>query len=430
MSHAVAEPPPRPAPARGDRVATERPSHAGGLQERAAGWSFVLFALALPVAMAPMNVAGALCAGLTLLAWLTHARGGPMRTPLDGPVLGWLLALGLATLTAEDRAASAASLGKGLIPLLAGVAAWHARHRRRGLAAVIAFLAAGCAASAWGTARFLAAGGHYPTRAIGLTGSWMTFGLQLMLLVSLAAGISIAVRRRGLRLGALASGLVAAVGLATSFTRSAWLGLGASLAVMLGLRRPRVLLVLAAAGGLAWAVLPGDFGDRLRSAFDPGHATNRERTLMWEEARRVFHDHPVTGVGLQNLTPVLERYRSPQAIEHPSHVHNSYLQVAIATGSVGLIAFLALCVGLMRTSASGFLGLRRASGLGAGVRLGVAGGTAGFLVAALFDHAFGDEQLLFLLYTLAGTAWAARGWDAGTEEGARPAPEGGGGARA
>jgi hypothetical protein len=39
---------------------------------------------------------------------------------------------------------------------------------------------------------------------------------------------------------------------------------------------------------------------------------------------------------------------------------------------------------------------------------------AGFLIAALFDHTFGDRTLVATLFTLAGIAWAARRWDAPT----------------
>jgi O-antigen ligase len=203
-------------------------------------------------------------------------------------------------------------------------------------------------------------------------------------------------------------------GLATSFTRSAWLGLVVALAVMLGLRRPRALIALALVAGVAFVALPGDAGDRLRSAFDPSHVANRERMLMWESGARAFRDHPVTGVGLQNLTTLLEGYRSPRAAEHPAHVHNSYLHVALGTGAIGLVAFLGLCVALVVTCAGP--GLRRGQGLGVGVRLGTTAGVAGFLLAALFDHAFGDEQLLFLLFTLAGMAFAARGWETAPAE--------------
>jgi len=400
---------PRTAPGTGP--GTVRPAPARDPLAQAAGWSFVLFAAATPVAIAPMSVAGGLCAALTLAAWL--ARRGPPRvhTPLDLPAVAWLGAMGLSTLLALDRPASAASLGKGLIPFVAGLAAWHALERRRSAAAVIGLLGAGSVASLIGWAGFMAAGGRYPARAIGLTGSWMTFGLQLLLLVSLACGIAITARHRAWRLGAAAAALAGMAGLAASFTRSAWLGFAAALAVQLGLRRPRSLLVLAMVAAVAYVALPGDLGDRLRSAFDPAHGANRERMLMWDAGARAFRDHPLTGVGLQNLTPLLDRYRSPQAVEHPAHVHNSYLHVALGTGVVGLLAFLALCVALVVSCAAGGPDLRRGRGLGAGVRLGVTAGVSGFLLAALFDHAFGDEQLLFLLFTLAGIAYAARGWD-------------------
>jgi O-antigen ligase len=410
MTEAVSGAPAPQTPAFLEPQAARRAPRAIDPLARAAGWSFVLFAAAMPLAMAPMNVAGGLCVALTLAVWLTRRGFGPVRTPLDLPAVVWLAAMGLSTLLALDRVASASSLGKGLIPFAAGLAAWHALDRRRGAAAIAALLVSGSLAAAYGCAGFIAAGGRYPARAIGITGSWMTFGLQHLLLVSLACGIAISARGRAWRLGAAAAALVGAAGLAASFTRSAWLGLAAALAVLLGLRRPRSLLVLALVAAVAYVALPGDLGERLRSAFDPTHVANRERMLMWEAGGRAFRDHPVTGVGLQNLTTLLARYRSPEAAERPAHLHNSYLHVAVGTGVVGLLAFLALCVGLVVTCGAGPPGLRQGHGLGVGVRLGATAGAAGFLLAALFDHAFGDEQLLFLLFTLAGIAHAARGW--------------------
>jgi len=52
----------------------------------------------------------------------------------------------------------------------------------------------------------------------------------------------------------------------------------------------------------------------------------------------------------------------------------------------------------------------RGGGLAAGVRLGVTAALAGFLVAGLFEWNFGDEELLYHLYTLVGLAWASRLW--------------------
>jgi len=399
-----------PAPSPDDPGASLR--RGSGRLTRIAAWSFVLFVAATPVATAPMSIAGGLCLAITLLAWLT--RSGPARvaTPIDRPALLMLLAMGLATITSLDRPASAANLAKGLIPFVAGVAAWHTLAAKRGAAALAALFVSGSVVSLIGFARFLAAGGHYPARAIGLTGFWMTYSLELLLVTCLALGVAITSGDRRWRLAGIATALACSVGLVASFTRSAWLGLAVALGVLLGVRRPRWLMALVPLLVITYFALPGELGARLRSAFNPAHEANRERVMMWDAGVRAFRDHPWTGVGLQNLTTLLERYRVPGEVEHPSHVHNSYFQVALASGAIGLAAFLVLCGALLVTVAGG-AGLRSGRGLGPGVRLGATAGTLGFMLAAFFDHPFGDQPLLFLIFSIAGIAWAARGWREG-----------------
>jgi hypothetical protein len=90
-----------PAPA--DAIVTPRPRHRDTLGT-AAGWSFVLFAAALPVAMAPMNVAGALCAALTLIVWISRPGARWVLSPIDLPALAWLLTTVIATVFALDPA--------------------------------------------------------------------------------------------------------------------------------------------------------------------------------------------------------------------------------------------------------------------------------------------------------------------------------------
>jgi O-antigen ligase len=401
------------APAPG-MTAADTMKAAGAAADRApmvaalASAAFLLFAATLPIGLAPMTIAGALAVGFAVVAFV----GRPLwaRTPLEIPALLWFAACVLATVLAADPRASASSLDKSVLPLVAGVAAAQARERSRAARAVAALLAAGSLAAMIGTARFLAAGGRFPTRAIGLSGSWMTFGVAMMLLTSLAVAIAVTARTRGWRLGASAAALATTIALATSFTRAAWIGAGVAMVIVAAVARPRALVVITLLGVVAW-LLPGDFGARLRSAFDPAHPMNREREYMWQAGRHLVADHPWFGVGLINLQPLIEPYRAPEAMEHPKHLHDSYLQVAVTTGLVGLAAFIALCVGLLRTAGEGIVTMRRARGLAAGVRLGAAAGAAGFLIAALFDHTFGDRQLVVMLFTLAGIAWAARGWD-------------------
>lgn len=134
---------------------------------------------------------------------------------------------------------------------------------------------------------------------------------------------------------------------------------------------------------------------------------------MWGAGLRMFRDHPLTGVGLQDLHALYDRYRSPLAVERAGHLHNVFVQIAAQMGVIGLAAFAWLYASLVRAAAAGLRPLLARRGVAAGLKLGVVAALAGFVVAGLFEWNFGDEELLYPLYLLVGLAWAARDWDAG-----------------
>ena len=193
-----------------------------------------------------------------------------------------------------------------------------------------------------------------------------------------------------------------------------------SCGVLLGALAPWGLLALAALAALAWWFAPGAWHARLHSIFDIHNPWNRERVIMWHAGFHMFHDHPWTGVGLQDLRPLYLRYRTAGSTEDVGHLHDVFVQIAATMGVIGLGAFVWLYASLIRAASVGLAQARarsrawRAEGLGAGVRLGVTAALAGFLVAGLFEWNFGDEELLYMLYTLVGIAWASRSWSART----------------
>jgi O-antigen ligase len=235
-----------------------------------------------------------------------------------------------------------------------------------------------------------------------------------------ALGVAVTARTPRWRWAAAGVALLAFAPLAATFTRSAWLGLFVACAVLLGVTRPLGLVALAVLGVAAWFLAPGAWGARLHSVVDPANLWNQQRVYMWEAGVRRFHDHPLTGVGLQDLHALYDQYRSPDAVERAGHLHNAYVQIAASMGLVGLAAFAWLYTSLLRTAWAGLrVGARRSarvergaegSALAAGVRIGVTAALVGFLVAGLFEWNFGDEELLYHLYTLVGIAWASRQW--------------------
>jgi O-antigen ligase len=385
---------------------------------RAPEGALLLLALVLPWTIAPMGIATGLCAAVTLFAL---ARGAFRweRTPVDAPALGWAVALLLSALFAVDRAGSLPRLGKMLFPAMVPLIATCAFGERAGRRAVAALLVSAVVAALFGLVVFVLKGASFASRARGPVGHYMTFAGQLLLFLCVAIGIAIAARERRWRLGALAASVPVALALLATFTRSAWIGLVVALGVMLGTVRPKLLPALVVAIALVTAFAPAPIRGRLTGLFDPTNDFNRERSYMWEAGGRMFRDHPLTGVGLMDLHPLYDRYRPPGAVERAGHLHSVPVQIAASMGVVGLVAFAALYTSLLWTAARGLRGALRAGGFGAGVKLGVTAALAGFLVAGLFEWNFGDEELLYPLFTLVGLAWAARGWgDAPPERGA------------
>jgi O-antigen ligase len=393
------------------------PSDAEPMLDRVAGWSFLLFVAVQPWSIAAMSISVGICAALTLAVWARRPGRLPV-TPVAWPTLAWFAAFALSAWFALDRTASLPRLTKMLFPLLVPLAATHARLPQRGRRALATMLVSATLAALFGL--YMAKGVGWPARTNGAVGHYMTFGGQLLLFVSLAAGVLVLERAPRWRLGALFAALAGSAALATTFTRSAWIGLILSLATLLGLARPRWLPVLATAVMIALVLAPASYRARALSAFDPHNSANLERTYMWQGGLAMFRDHPLTGVGLQDLQPLYERYKSPQATERAGHMHSVPVQIAASMGLVGLIAFVLLYGSLFVAAGSGLRQMIAAGGLAAGLRAGVVAMLVGFLVAGLFEWNFGDEELLYPLLTLVGMAWAARGWGDGKTGGSSP----------
>src|SRR5262249_60018311 len=116
----------RPLPrfARGGRteaLRAEKPRAAEGTEPRgalqtAATIFFLLFVATLPWSIAAMSIGLGLCAASTALAWAFSGGAWRRHAPLFWPMLGWLLALVIAAVFAQDRAASLPRIRKGFLP--------------------------------------------------------------------------------------------------------------------------------------------------------------------------------------------------------------------------------------------------------------------------------------------------------------------------
>lgn len=214
-------------------------------------------------------------------------------------------------------------------------------------------------------------------RAFGTFGQPNPFGGFMGLVAPLAlmatlgyAARAWAIRRAG-RLPSLkdtlpiafyaASSAILIVALFMSWSRGAWLGLGAAVLVM-AFALPRrvsrsialVLIVALIVGALfLTGRLPASVVARVTSATEELFAISdvrgvdittanyavMERLAHWQAAVNMATDHPWLGVGLGNYEVAYPDYRLINWKFPLGHAHNYYLNVLAETGIIGLFAY-------------------------------------------------------------------------------------------
>ncbi len=243
-------------------------------------------------------------------------------------------------------------------------------------------------------------------RVMGFFDHPLTYGGFLAAVTFVFAGL--ALYGRGDGRGKKSRGLFAfmagagALMLLLAKNRSYWMGAAPGAIILLRWKSRRMLIgLMAAAAALAvigYAASPALRG-RANGLFS--FSQNDERVAFWNSGRDMVFERPLAGWGVCGYRMYGAPFRERHALKPLSnftHVHSSYLQVAVEGGLLLAAAFLALLGALLWRLwrvANGALPEAAALARGALAALGC------FMVAALFEYNFGDKEpsmtLLFLL---------------------------------
>ena len=258
----------------------------------------------------------------------------------------------------------------------------------------------------WPAARFF----HRCDRARGFFSIYMTqAGVLLLLLLAtlprlLSAPLAFA--------WAPAAWIAGAAGLAATLTRGAWVGLVAgSLTVLPATRRGRGLLLIGAALVAVAAVAgPYELAKRLQQTVDPRAEGVAERVYMWRSGLAMWRQHPVLGVGPGGVKRHYPEFVQPEALKRRTgHVHNAALQMMVERGVLGLAAWLWIWVAFYRHVWRAWRGRDPARGCARVLLAGAAAAVTGFLIASLFEHNFGDSEVVLMLWTVMALAFVGSG---------------------
>jgi putative inorganic carbon (HCO3(-)) transporter len=241
---------------------------------------------------------------------------------------------------------------------------------------------------------------HYDNlgqRPRGTLGMYMTFSGLMMLALGLALARALFMTRSRLWPALVMPAL--AVVLALTFTRNAWVGACCAAALLLMMRDFRLTAALPVVAAIFFATAPVQILQRFYSMFNLQDLTISDRFAMMRAGKEIIRDHPVFGVGPNQIEHVYPQYRDAGAVtETISHLHNVPLQIAAERGLPAVVLWLWF-IGAVTVSAvtlfrhaprEGPLRFLSATALASVVAMFAAGMT---------EHNFGDSefQILFLV---------------------------------
>jgi O-antigen ligase len=280
----------------------------------------------------------------------------------------------------------------------------------RALTAINVLVALGAASALVGIVQYAALGyddiNHRPH---GTLGHYMTYSGILMLVTCCAAARLIYVQREWIWPAIAVPALL--VALVFTESRNAWVGTALAVGALAAIRNVKLLILVPIAAALFYFAAPAHVQQRMFSVIDLNDATNRDRVAMFKSGVRMVHDHPLFGVGMNNVPTMYPQYRSPDAVDPPgtvgiatrAHLHNVPIQLAAERGLPALGCWLWFVVIAFRDLVRE---LRR------GPVKAVAGAAfsalIATLVAGLFEHNFGDSEFLLPFLIIITLPFAAK----------------------
>jgi O-antigen ligase len=195
----------------------------------------------------------------------------------------------------------------------------------------------------------------------------------------------------------LSFGCLASMLLGSTFaaSRGGFLGLVASLLFLIwhSRRRLRNFVVVTTLTVPLLLYAPSSPLQRFAHPSYGDQSAQDARWTAWQAAMRMIQAHPLTGIGLGNFKPLMERYRDPNS-SIVSVAHNTYLETAAELGIPGLIVHLGLLCATLLT-----LGRIRRQTKTPGSRhfcnlaLGLQAGLVSYLVSSFFVSTWWQEMV-------------------------------------
>jgi len=316
--------------------------------------TYLLWAMILPWSLAGMQIGLGLTVLVTTFAVIVQKKFSPVSHPFTFFLVSYLLVRLLSALLSPQPMVSLNTVFHTDWPLLSIPVLLSApllpRDRKKILKALV-FSSALLSIYAIhqffsGTdiyrGRALAPMGHF-FRATGAFDHYLTLaGSQLMIFFVGLGLIQAEMSNKKKMILTLSSVLVLLSVLAT-FGRSAWISIavvGGLVVIFSGRRALRLAAVFIIIAVIALLVSIPEIQNRFLSSFELSQ--NADRLNLWKTSLRMISDKPLLGIGPGLFGKSFDTYKVPGTYGATGHPHNDYLNLAAASGILGLLAWLVM----------------------------------------------------------------------------------------
>lgn len=203
-------------------------------------------------------------------------------------------------------------------------------------------------------------------------------------------------------------GLVLFLALILTFSRSALIGFFISFSVIAFIRSWKIAILGYVILALAILAFPRSL-ERIQSAAELDR-TSQARIESWQEGWQVISEHPLVGVGLNNLPytkPSLTSKDEEKIAHSASGFDSSILTVWATTGTIGLILYLIIYGLVIWYSFKTYIDQKAPPFIRA-LGLGVGGGAIGLFFHSQFVNSLFYSPIMILIWVSVGMLMAGR----------------------
>lgn len=185
-----------------------------------------------------------------------------------------------------------------------------------------------------------------------------------------------------------------------TYSRGGWIGLIVAITVFLLLVSIKTLLLLVPVGILGILFLPTSILQRIKTIGSLQDSSNFYRYNLWNMSLNIIKDFWYSGLGIGYLPffrKISPLYLGPIA---PYHTHNTFLQMTIETGIVGLMIFVGLTSTLIKTAVT--VVLQTKSKFVKIFTASYAAGLSGILLHGLVEHILYNPKIIITFWLTTG----------------------------